>query len=195
MPYHLHNFKGDWSLMAFDTFRNGSGTFLISRIAEWKVLTETSVRDKASSLLQCGCPKPSRYRAMVERYCFHTINPHKARFIRKRLWHPYQRIEENPDGSLVLHMKTAGLVEVGSWVLSFGSDAEVLAPESLRQDCLDEIDNLKKVYQNHAKREYHDGRSLLITAAPIPVWGCHFLPPLCTVGPESGRTPQEKTGT
>ena len=65
------------------------------------------------------------------------FSPQKAQFIRERQWHASQRIEEKPDGSLVLHMKTAGLVEVRNWVLQFGSGAEVLAPESLKQECID----------------------------------------------------------
>ena len=43
-------------------------------------------------------------------------------------------------------MQTAGLVEVKYWVLSFGSHAEVLKPESLREECMAEIKQMRQVY-------------------------------------------------
>jgi len=47
----------------------------------------------------------------------------------------------------VLHMKTAGLVEVRNWVLQYGSGAKVLAPESLKQECIEEIEKMRQVYE------------------------------------------------
>ena len=70
----------------------------------------------------------------------------KAQFIRERRWHPSQTIEEKPDGSLVLHLKTGGLVEVRNWVLQFGDDAEVLQPISLREDITEEIRRISARY-------------------------------------------------
>ena len=151
MPYHLHNFNGDWFLVAFDTLRNRFRTFLVGRIAEWKLLPETFQPDEDFSAAEW---MGNAFQVFGDGEAVQVsirFSPLKAQFIRERRWHPSQRIEENPDGSLVLHLKTASLVEVKYWALSFGSDAEVLAPESLRQDCLVEIDNLKKVYQNHSK--------------------------------------------
>lgn len=46
------------------------------------------------------------------------------RRIRERLWHPSQRIEER----------------------EFGSNAEVVEPESLRAEIKAEVDKLEKVY-------------------------------------------------
>lgn len=42
------------------------------------------------------------------------------------------------DGSVVLTMRVADTLELRRWVLSFGSEAEVLEPESLRQEIRDE---------------------------------------------------------
>ncbi len=58
--------------------------------------------------------------------------PRQARWIRERRWHKTARVQEQLDGGLVLHLKVAETSEIRRWVLQFGSEAEVLAPQSLR---------------------------------------------------------------
>lgn len=47
-------------------------------------------------------------------------------------WHPTQEIKRVPTG-IELTMEVSGTVELASWVLGFGDQAEVLEPESLRE--------------------------------------------------------------
>ena len=55
-----------------------------------------------------------------------------APHVQERTWHPTQRIETLPDGGVELTMEVGGLLELQSWVLSFGAGAEVLEPDALR---------------------------------------------------------------
>jgi len=148
MPYHMHNFRGDWFLIAFDTFRNDFRIFLVGRIDKWKVLPEQFERDEVFSARDWIGNAFQVYGGSEVEDVSIWFSPQKAQFIRERRWHASQRIGENPDGSLVLHMKTAGLVEVKNWVLGFGSEAKVLAPKSLRQECVEEIIKMVKVYES-----------------------------------------------
>ena len=63
----------------------------------------------------------------------------QAPYIRERIWHPSQKLEELPDGRVVLRLRAGGFYEIRSWVLSFGAAAEVLAPEELREAVLEEM--------------------------------------------------------
>jgi predicted DNA-binding transcriptional regulator YafY len=54
--------------------------------------------------------------------------------IKERVWGPGQRVEEEADGAVVVTLEVAGTPEVARWILGFGGEAEVLAPESLRRD-------------------------------------------------------------
>ena len=56
----------------------------------------------------------------------------QAPYIRERIWHPSQELEELEDGRVVLRLRAGGFYEIKSWVLSFGAAAEVLEPEELR---------------------------------------------------------------
>ncbi len=53
-------------------------------------------------------------------------------------WHPTQKIAPLEDGRIELSMEVGGSAELRNWVLSFGAGAEVLEPESLRQDVIAE---------------------------------------------------------
>lgn len=57
-----------------------------------------------------------------------------AKYIRERVWGENQKIIESPDGSVTLEMKTCGWPDVKKWVLSFGGNAHVIAPEKMRAE-------------------------------------------------------------
>lgn len=52
--------------------------------------------------------------------------------IRERRWGPGQRVDRDANDGVVLTLEVAGLAEVERWVLGFGAQAEVLAPDALR---------------------------------------------------------------
>lgn len=53
-------------------------------------------------------------------------------------WHASQQAEAQPDGSVLFRLQIAVTPEFVSWVLYYGSQVEVLAPESLRQRVAEE---------------------------------------------------------
>jgi predicted DNA-binding transcriptional regulator YafY len=56
----------------------------------------------------------------------------KARFLPEYPLVPDQEIETLPDGTALVRAQVTGLVEAQRWVLSWGADAEVVAPKELR---------------------------------------------------------------
>ena len=63
----------------------------------------------------------------------------QAPYVRERIWHPSQQLEELPDGRVVLRLRAGGFFEIRSWVLGFGAAAEVLEPEELREAVREEM--------------------------------------------------------
>ena len=61
-----------------------------------------------------------------------------ARYVRRRQWHPTQQVKKVA-GGIELSMEVAGTVELLSWVLGWGDKAEVLEPESLREEISAEL--------------------------------------------------------
>lgn len=74
-----------------------------------------------------------------------------ARFVRRRQWHPTQRLERVEGGGVELSMEVAGTVELLSWVLGFGDKAEVLEPESLRDEVAAELSRASARYAAGAR--------------------------------------------
>jgi len=63
-------------------------------------------------------------------------------------WHKTQRIESQPDDSILFHVDVEGLNEIVWWILGYGKQAEVLEPPELRQKVLEHVQALVQQYQN-----------------------------------------------
>jgi len=57
-----------------------------------------------------------------------------AAYIRERTWHPTQTVGTRPDGRIELRLSAGNTVELRTWILSFGDDAEVIHPPELVSD-------------------------------------------------------------
>ncbi|RME24930.1 MAG: transcriptional regulator [Deltaproteobacteria bacterium] len=54
-----------------------------------------------------------------------------APYIRERTWHSSQQLEDTDDGGVILSLRVGRSYELLSWILSFGPDVRVLAPDDL----------------------------------------------------------------
>ncbi len=60
------------------------------------------------------------------------------------VWHRTQTTEKRPDGSLVVGMELSDLREVKRWILSWGSECEVVEPKELRGMVRNEAEGILK---------------------------------------------------
>jgi len=74
------------------------------------------------------------------------FTPSWATYVREHSWHPSQKLETLADGGLELIMEVGGAAELRSWVLSFGSGAEVLEPQELREEVARELRHTAALY-------------------------------------------------
>jgi predicted DNA-binding transcriptional regulator YafY len=66
------------------------------------------------------------------------FDPKVARYVERVMWHPTQRFKRTAKG-LEMTMDVRGTTEVVSWVLGFGANAQVLAPEALRKEIAEQL--------------------------------------------------------
>jgi predicted DNA-binding transcriptional regulator YafY len=78
-----------------------------------------------------------------------------VRYVTDRKYHPTQTHELRTDGSAIVSLELSSLIEIQSWILSFGSAAEVLAPLELRQRVENEVRQLQSIYYNANNEPTH----------------------------------------
>jgi predicted DNA-binding transcriptional regulator YafY len=147
-PYHLHHCRSEPYLLAWDELREDWRTFLLSRIAQWRVVGEDAAfaRDPSfdpQALLARGFGLFHGADLETVRVRF---SPYQARWVRERRYHPSQENEEQSDDSLIVTLRVAGTAEVKRWVLGYGREAEVLEPAALRAEIAAEAKELEKIY-------------------------------------------------
>ena len=146
-PYHLANIDGDWFLVAFCHLREEVRMFAPARIRQLEETGAAFEPPAEFSIAQFldGTFRVVRESAEARHHVRLRFNRHAARWVREKVWHATQSLTETEDG-LELTMCVSSLIEVRRWVLSFGADCEVLAPDELRQAVGDEATRLSGLY-------------------------------------------------
>jgi predicted DNA-binding transcriptional regulator YafY len=69
-----------------------------------------------------------------------------ADYVNEREWHSSQRVEVQPDGSILLTLDVCIDPALRSWILSFGPLARVAAPRALAEEILEELEEAREKY-------------------------------------------------
>jgi predicted DNA-binding transcriptional regulator YafY len=149
-PYHIHNQKGDWYVIAFDHLRGAIRDFHLSRIRSFTI---TKDRFKVRADFNLGVYLSSGF-SMIKGETIYDVeiefDSYQARWIRERSkWHPSEEREELADGRVILRWKLAGLEAVMRFALQYGSHAIVHKPLKLRQMIKEEIERMTILYSNN----------------------------------------------
>ena len=131
-PYHLTWFDGGLYLVGWCHLRQALRIFAVERMRDVALLRRTfTVRPgfDADEYLgkSWGIVQGELVTVKV------VFAKSLARYIRERLWHPSQKLRDLPDGRLEMMLQVADTLEVRRWILGYGVQAEVLAPEGLRE--------------------------------------------------------------
>ena len=80
------------------------------------------------------------------------FEPRAAAYVREREWHRSQRIEERPDGGLVLTLTVCNDWPLRAWILGFGPDAHVVSPVELAREVFDAASEMRRRYLRTQQR-------------------------------------------
>jgi predicted DNA-binding transcriptional regulator YafY len=67
-------------------------------------------------------------------------------YVRERVWHESQELEEREDGSLLLRMEVTPGFELRSWIKGFLPHMRVLEPQRLRQEIAAELEKARALF-------------------------------------------------
>jgi len=146
-PYCLVLYQSGLYLVGYSQAAKGLRTFAVERIQSVHVTDDAfvlpasfSAADRAKRLF--GVMEGPAQRVRVR------FRPDVAYMFKERKWHPTQKVKVNRNRSVTVTMKVGGLEEVASWVLSWGPQATVLEPPSLRRLVADEMRAALKPYRS-----------------------------------------------
>jgi proteasome accessory factor B len=143
-PYHLTYFNGGLYLIGHCHLRHAVRIFAIERIRSIEPL------DAAFAVPEDFDAERFLARAWgILQGDLATVqvifSPAVAPYIRERLWHSSQELRALPGGRLEMTLRVADTLEVRRWLLGFGTDAEVVAPASLRETLRGQADALSRM--------------------------------------------------
>jgi predicted DNA-binding transcriptional regulator YafY len=69
-----------------------------------------------------------------------------ARYVKERMWHPSQEIEEQADGTVRVTLNVSNDFALRSWILGFGPLAKVVSPPTLAAQIVEELEGARRRY-------------------------------------------------
>jgi proteasome accessory factor B len=147
-PYFLEvsRFEPASYVLAHDRLRDALRTFKIERIQSTELLDEhyTIPEDfDPYDWLQSSWGIMAEEEVEVRL----RFNANAARRVQESVWHHSQQIERTTDGGCILSMRVGGIREIRSWVLGWGADVEVLAPDELRAQIAADSERMVQQYR------------------------------------------------
>jgi proteasome accessory factor B len=149
-PYRVVFAQGALYVVAFVPEYRQTRTFALDRIKSLSVTEDRfepadTEEDAFAHSLGVHQGQPERIEIAFE--------PRIARYVRERLWHASQEVQDQPDGSVVLTLNVSNDFALRSWILGFGGLARVIAPAALAEQIVAESAAILDRYGSKGGRE------------------------------------------
>ena len=145
-PYRIWFFNGTFYLIGKCHLRGEVRIFALDRIKILHLTKDSFVIPEDFNLDDFMRPSFGVFQGepIKVKIWFH---PDVAGYIKEKIWHESQEIHPQDDGSIIFEAEVAGTEEIKFWTMSWGSKAEVLEPESLRDEIREEAEVILERYK------------------------------------------------
>lgn len=152
-PYYLVPREGHLYLVAYCHLREDTRVFRLSRFKS-VVMTDHTFKMPAAFKIDQFLENRWSIIADSEETTFKVMfSEAAARYVTEGDYHVATTIENQPDGMLLLTATVQSRQEFLRWVRTFGPEAEVLEPETVRRELADEYRRMAKVHSSSVSRE------------------------------------------
>ncbi|MGH8548298.1 MAG: helix-turn-helix transcriptional regulator [Methylococcales bacterium] len=146
-PQRLVYYRDNWYLDAWCHLRSALRTFSVDRIQPL-ACPDTPADEIPDETLDCfQADSYGIFSGTPEHRALLRFTPKAARWVADESWHPQQQARILKDGELELHIPYGNPTELIMDILKYGSDVEVLAPETLRTAVADRLREALKRYE------------------------------------------------
>ena len=156
-PYTLVFHKGGMYVLGLAHNRTGMRLFALERIRGLEVTRQRfdipeGYQPEAHFGTAFGLVRDTPMQVRVR------FSPEVAHTISERIWRPGQKITSDNAGRVTLEFEAAGEMELVSWILSYGMNAEVLEPPELRQEVKRQVREMRQYYRSKDKKPEKSGK-------------------------------------
>ncbi len=141
-PYHLLYNNRAWYVLGRSSLHKGVRTFKLNRIRESTTTEKCFVDGENFDVYD----HLGRAWSMIPEGRIYNIKlrflPKVANNVAEVQWHSTQKVVRNSDGSATVEFRVDGLGEITWWILGYGDQVKVLAPEVLRKKVLEVAKNM-----------------------------------------------------
>ncbi|MEJ2689887.1 MAG: YafY family protein, partial [Deltaproteobacteria bacterium] len=145
-PFRLLSYKGEWYLIGFCHLRQKILTFALSRIQQANMLGKKRITEEPEHLKEQLADNFGIFTAENRHQIRILFSGKSAHIVKERLWHPEQQLEELEEAKIRLSFTTGDLGELKQWVLGWGKEAVVEAPQELIEEMKREIRAMESFY-------------------------------------------------
>ena len=142
-PYRVVFAQGALYLVAFVPEYGQTRTFALERIKSLSITEERfepREADEPAFAHSLGVHEGPPERVEI------AFEPAIARYVRERVWHQSQEVEDRPDGTILLTLHVSNDIALRSWILGFGPLARVIFPPPLVDDVRKELERERARY-------------------------------------------------
>lgn len=132
-PQRLIHHRDNWYLDAWDASRATLRRFALDRISDPVLAIEPAIDIPVEHLDEHQDAGYGIFAGPDIGTAVVRFSAHAARWVADERWHPKQRMHHLPDGGVELALPYANAHELLMDILRYGADAEVIAPEGLRE--------------------------------------------------------------
>lgn len=143
-PYQQVCWSGNWYLVGWDNVRKDWRIFSFKRIRDLKIKEDTFERKKEFQSELFWGETFGVYRGKGSERIRIRFTDWAARLVTETTWHGSQKIHNLGDGRVEVCWQMQLTPDFLRWVLSWGSQAEVLEPKSLKEKVREEAKRMVK---------------------------------------------------
>jgi predicted DNA-binding transcriptional regulator YafY len=143
-PYRVVFAQGALYVVAFVPEYGQTRTFALDRIKSLSVTEdrfEPNESEEEAFAHSLGVHQGSPERIEI------AFEPRIARYIRERVWHTSQEVQDQLDGGVLLMLNVSNDFALRSWILGFGPLARVVSPATLAAEIARELDAARGLYR------------------------------------------------
>jgi predicted DNA-binding transcriptional regulator YafY len=148
-PYGVVYHHGSLYLVALDKAQGRIKHYKVDRVEDVEVLAIPFARPEGFDLAAHMSSAFGVYRGGDPIAVEVRFAPCVARYVREARRHESQELAPQADGGVLATFKVSGTEEIKHWILGFGAKAEILRPEGLRREVIEELRAMLSTYAGH----------------------------------------------